>query len=589
MPTIVALPDGREVEVPDDASPEQRAALKTKLRERYTAEQDGPLERAGSYIAKRGKSFLGALNRLTGLPGQADPSVGQVASDVLEVGGPVIAPGLSAAGAVAGAGARALGASDETAQMVDAGTALVGGVGQAAKAAWKGGAAAADVVPEGRALQRAVPGMRGATAAERGRLFDPILETMRRSGRTLKTGTPEGDKLGQALLDAQDDWGMLAGAGEKRVVQSILDKLTSGAAVSVDDIDDGLKVLNRSGKAYSTRRALVDGLNDIAAGTPAAGKLTEAGRQYHELVKPGQWLAKQIGNAPTPADAANRAINGWMKMGEDTRKLVDPTGEIGQTIAQAARSRPRGGQVTGWLVGTGAAGSLSVGLYRLSQGDIGGGLGAILGTGAVLGLRYPGMAKAALGATPEPMARGAAAAGSAAVSGDAPETAAEPRTAPQSPAQRPQGQPEAKAAPEASYPFQREIETVAKVVGVPSDFLRVVITKESAGQPRAVSKPTADQVQTPAHGLMQVTPGTFKGVAGQVEALTGRPASLSDPLDNLIAGALLYKGYLDQTGGDVAAAGRLYHGGANTRYHGPKTRAYGDDLARRYAAVGGGG
>jgi hypothetical protein len=84
---------------------------------------------------------------------------------------------------------------------------------------------------------------------------------------------------------------------------------------------------------------------------------------------------------------------------------------------------------------------------------------------------------------------------------------------------------------------------------------------------------------------MQVTPGTFKTVAAEVSRLTGRAASVDDPLDNIGAGLLLYKKYLDATNGDVAAAARLYHGGENPAGHGPITHQYGLDIARRYAAL----
>jgi hypothetical protein len=84
---------------------------------------------------------------------------------------------------------------------------------------------------------------------------------------------------------------------------------------------------------------------------------------------------------------------------------------------------------------------------------------------------------------------------------------------------------------------------------------------------------------------MQITPGTFKTVAAEVSKITGRTASLNDPLDNIVAGGLLYKKYLDATNGDVAAAARLYHGGENVRAHGPVTQQYGLDVARRYAKL----
>ena len=81
---------------------------------------------------------------------------------------------------------------------------------------------------------------------------------------------------------------------------------------------------------------------------------------------------------------------------------------------------------------------------------------------------------------------------------------------------------------------------------------------------------------------MQITPGTFKSVAGQAGDLLGRTPSLENPFDNLLAGGLLLRRYLDKTGGDVAAAGRMYFGGENTAAHGPLTAQYGRDIDRRY-------
>ena len=77
---------------------------------------------------------------------------------------------------------------------------------------------------------------------------------------------------------------------------------------------------------------------------------------------------------------------------------------------------------------------------------------------------------------------------------------------------------------------------------------------------------------------MQVTSGTFQTIRPQVEHLLGREASVDNPLDNLLGGALLWRKYLDQTDGDIGAAARLYHGGENPAGHGPRTRQYGYEI-----------
>jgi soluble lytic murein transglycosylase-like protein len=126
----------------------------------------------------------------------------------------------------------------------------------------------------------------------------------------------------------------------------------------------------------------------------------------------------------------------------------------------------------------------------------------------------------------------------------------------------------------------------AQLSGLPPQLLEAIISQENA--PRdvgAVSHPAADQAQTPAHGLMQVTPGTFRSIRPQVERLLGREASVSNPFDNLLGGALLWRKYLDQTDGDVEAAARLYHGGENPAGHGPRTRQYGLEVAEKFAAA----
>jgi hypothetical protein len=99
-----------------------------------------------------------------------------------------------------------------------------------------------------------------------------------------------------------------------------------------------------------------------------------------------------------------------------------------------------------------------------------------------------------------------------------------------------------------------------------------------------VSHPRPDQAQTPAYGLMQITPGTFATVAPQAAKLLGRKPDPSNPLDNILASGLLWRQYLDRAKGDVELAGRMYFGGENSRAWGQRTGQYGQDIAQRYAA-----
>lgn len=134
-------------------------------------------------------------------------------------------------------------------------------------------------------------------------------------------------------------------------------------------------------------------------------------------------------------------------------------------------------------------------------------------------------------------------------------------------------------------PFAREIDAVGLVVGVDSYLLRIVVAKESSGDPNAVSH---DDAGNPiAYGLMQVRPSTFEALRPHVECLLGRRADIRRPLDNLTAGALLYRQHLDATGGDVEEAAKRYHGGLNPAQHGPRTRAYARGVATRYRLLTG--
>jgi len=129
------------------------------------------------------------------------------------------------------------------------------------------------------------------------------------------------------------------------------------------------------------------------------------------------------------------------------------------------------------------------------------------------------------------------------------------------------------------------IGAVSQTVGLDPRLMQAIVAQESGGRSGAVSRPAAGQAQTPAYGLMQITPGTFQAVAPQVAQLTGRPASLTDPFDNLLAGGLLWRNYLQQSGGDLGTAARLYHGGPNPAGWGPRTEQYSEDIERRYASA----
>jgi soluble lytic murein transglycosylase-like protein len=128
--------------------------------------------------------------------------------------------------------------------------------------------------------------------------------------------------------------------------------------------------------------------------------------------------------------------------------------------------------------------------------------------------------------------------------------------------------------------YGREIAAVSKLTNVPERVLRVFLTQESGGDQQALSG--GGWAGTPAHGLMQITPETFKSVAPDVGKLLGRTPSVDNPIDNLIGGGLLLRRYLDRTGNDLGLTAKLYHGGENTALWGPRTEQYSQDILRRF-------
>ena len=167
----------------------------------------------------------------------------------------------------------------------------------------------------------------------------------------------------------------------------------------------------------------------------------------------------------------------------------------------------------------------------------------------------------------------------------APDTnAPTPQTAPESPTEA--GTPAAPR-PQPAVPgrYGREIGAVAGLVGIPAPVIQTFMAQESGGNPNALSHPEAGQAQTPAHGLMQITPGTFEAVRGKTEALLGRPAHLDNPLDNLIAGGLLLRRYLDMSGGDLRTTAKMYFGGESPTGWGARTHQYGEDIVNRFSRV----
>ena len=114
------------------------------------------------------------------------------------------------------------------------------------------------------------------------------------------------------------------------------------------------------------------------------------------------------------------------------------------------------------------------------------------------------------------------------------------------------------------------IEAAAQRHGVPVAFAKRLVNRESGFNHKARSP-------VGAMGLTQVMPGTWRS-----EGCRGNPWN---PADNADCG-MRYLAKFYRQGGEHYAALR-YHGGPNTRAHGPKTRAYAAAVARNPPAWAG--
>lgn len=98
--------------------------------------------------------------------------------------------------------------------------------------------------------------------------------------------------------------------------------------------------------------------------------------------------------------------------------------------------------------------------------------------------------------------------------------------------------------------YSKEINTAAKETGMDPHLLGIMMGKESNGNPKALSPKQA-------YGLMQITPIALK----QVKMDTGKDFDLTDPQQNIMAGALLLKNYLKQFKGNIRLAVGAYNAG----------------------------
>src|SRR5262245_2196306 len=235
---IVDLPDGRELELPDDMGPNQLQMVKDKLRQKYAPTQyANPVtsstptstagERAESYVLGRARDFGNAAVRLSGdIEGRTNRPLSEAGMDLLTVGGPPLAAASGLGGTLAvlgglgaGAATRAGGGSEEEAALADAATNL--GVGL-------GGAAVSGT--------RAVSGLRAGIK----RTYDEVAAAAAARGRTVTQG-------GQLAndLEAAVGQGWAPRAPETWVVRNLTRRLRDPNApgITYQDLDMALRRL----------------------------------------------------------------------------------------------------------------------------------------------------------------------------------------------------------------------------------------------------------------------------------------------------------------------------------------------------------
>jgi hypothetical protein len=287
-----------------------------------------------------------------------------------------------------------------------------------------------------------------------------------------------------------------------------------------------------------------------------------------------------------------KAAEFWKQIDPAVQALYDPTGEFGAKLARGARIAASG-------KGVGAAArtaSALAGMGEFAMGHFGpgwalmtGGRSLPLAKYAGLGIEaartgWPALVKGGLGTaaqlsqvtpTPPPTHPDLTS-----TTESPPETTETPTEAPPSEAPTPPA-PQAPRPPSrtASLPFDREIQAVAQVTGVPPELLHAVMQQESSYNPRAVGPP--NHTGELARGPMQILPSQFEKYRGRVEQLNGRKGDVADPLDNIVAGALHLRDDLDASQGDLAGTLGRYYGARDPRYIGSvalKLRRLGIDV-----------
>ena len=128
------------------------------------------------------------------------------------------------------------------------------------------------------------------------------------------------------------------------------------------------------------------------------------------------------------------------------------------------------------------------------------------------------------------------------------------REAPKAEREAPKAEEEVPAkSEEAAYPYQDIIEREAKKQDLSPLLIAAIIQIESAGDPRAIG----DGGES--YGLMQIQPRWHEEEMKRLGA-----TDLLDPEENVRLGCAIFRGILDQAGGDVDKALTIYNAGHDT-------------------------
>lgn len=361
MPTIELDIGGTptRVQVDDGYTPEDLDHIAKTLSVTET-----PGGRAGSYLYNKANQFIGSMqgvgkdvqNLVTGQPyGAGFPgqrSGWDTAADVATTAAPIIAPEATALGLTAGTYARAKGADEPTADLINAVTA--GGSGLL-----RAGTAAA--------------GLRAATNRE----LAGIGERMAARGTTLKAASPEGQTLFWALGNATRRF---TGAG-RTVARNLMRDLASGTNLTYGDLDNYLTQVQEAKAPNAIAGIIRSARNALVAGTPDEGALAAAnrsgrlmGKSLPNLLPAGGVLNLQrLGRAgavlSSTGAAAQQAYHGnyGRAAGILGAGLVG-VGNVGQAVAAAPALARTAVSVAGPAI------------RSLATGDTGGDLGETGGT-----------------------------------------------------------------------------------------------------------------------------------------------------------------------------------------------------------------